>query len=603
MELSELSLPIASVEKIRNVAIIAHVDHGKTTLVDELLKQSGKQLNVERVMDSNVLEKERGITILSKYTSLLWKEIKINLLDTPGHGDFGGEVERIVNMVDGVVLLVDATEGVMPQTKYVLSKALKAGLQVIVVLNKMDRIEKIQCEEVENEIFDLFLSLGATDNQMDYPTLYASAKNGWALKNRTDPPMDMSPLFDAILSYIPPPSISVDPRFSMLVSTMESDSFVGRILTGRVTSGTCKLGSPLHALDLEGKVVEEAKVFKILARNGLERFPLEIAKAGDIVGISGFSRATVTHTLCDPTITNPVKTHPIDPPVISIVFSVNNSPLAGREGKQCTFPTIKRRLEKEMESNVSLVIKQVAGREAMEVFGRGEMQLGILIENMRREGFEFSVFPPQVVFKQGEDGRKLEPLEEVTVDVNTEYSGTVIQKLALRKAELLEMKEFQGKSRLIFHCTSRSLMGFRSELMTDTRGSAIFNHVFHSYVPYQGKLEVYKKGALISMADGIATAYALVSLEPRGILFIGPGAKVYAGMVIGECTREENLEVNPTKTKHVSNVRSVMKDDAIRLQPARIMSLEEAISYVRDDECLEITPENIRLRKIKAKGK
>lgn len=585
-------------QKIRNVAIIAHVDHGKTTMVDELLKQSGtvKTLTQERVMDSNQLEKERGITILAKHTSFRWKDTKVNLVDTPGHGDFGGEVERILSMVDGVILLVDAAEGPMAQTKFVLNKALNAKLKPIVVLNKMDRIDKIRPDDVETEIFDLFDALGATPEQMDYPTLYASAREGWVISNKGDKKDSMAPIFDTILSYVPAPQVDPEGKFSMLVTAIEPDDYLGRIVSGKIRSGTVKNGAKLHTLSQTGEVVEESRVLKIVARNGLEREILEEAVAGDIVGLAGYAQATVTSTVCDPTVTTPIYSTPIDPPVISITMTVNNSPLAGKEGSQCTFPTLRRRLEKEVESNVSLVVRMETDREALEICGRGEMQLGILMENLRREGYEFAISPPKVIFKT-EGHEKLEPMEEVTIDVEEQYTGSLIEKLANRHGNLLEMKPVGDKMRLIFHCPSRGLVGFRSELITMTRGTAVFNHLFHSYVPYMGAMEGYRRGCLVSRNEGLTTSYALEQLEDRGTLFVGPGTKVYAGMIIGENAKEGDIDCNPVKTKQLSNMRTTSKEEFSRLTPPRTFSLEEAISYCKSDEILEITPKSIRMRK------
>jgi len=588
-----------STPAIRNVAIIAHVDHGKTTMVDELLKQSGSvdKLTSERVMDSNALEKERGITILAKATSFKWKDTKINLVDTPGHGDFGGEVERILSMVDGVVLLVDATEGPMAQTKFVLSKALKSQLKPIVVLNKMDRIDKVRVDEVETEIYELFDALEATPAQMNYPTLYSSARDGWAIRKRDEERVNMHPLFDTILSYVPPPPVSNESRFSMLVTSIEPDEYLGRIVSGRIYSGGIKNGVKLHAMNRDGKTLEESKVLKIVARNGLQRVILEEAQAGDIVGLAGFSQASVTSTICDLGITQPLKSTPIDPPVLSITMTVNNSPLAGKEGTQCTFPTLKRRLDREVESNVSLQVKNSENREALEICGRGEMQLGILLENLRREGFEFAISPPKVITSTGANGERLEPLEEVTIDVDEQYMGSLIEKMATRHGNFIDTKDVGAKKRLIFQAPSRGLVGFRNELITMTRGSAVYNHLFHSYVPYMGPMEAYKRGCLISRAEGVTTAYSLEQLEERGTLFVGPGTKVYAGMIIGECSREGDIDCNPVKTKQLSNVRTVQKDEFSRLTPPKTFSLEEAISYVKSDELLEITPKSIRLRK------
>eukprot|EP01113_Clastostelium_recurvatum_P036999 TRINITY_DN5366_c0_g1_i1.p1 TRINITY_DN5366_c0_g1~~TRINITY_DN5366_c0_g1_i1.p1 ORF type:complete len:699 (-),score=235.40 TRINITY_DN5366_c0_g1_i1:59-2155(-) len=584
--------------KYRNVAIIAHVDHGKTSLVDQLLKQSGsiKLESSERVMDSNQLEKERGITILAKCTSLQWGDHQLNIVDTPGHGDFGGEVERVLGMVDGVVLLVDATEGPMAQTKFVLSKALKAGLKPVVVLNKMDR-NTIRSDEVENEIFDLFAALEASDAQLDYPTLYASAREGWAIRGKTDERKGMNALFDTIISYVPPPTIVPGRPFTMLATTLESDPFLGRIVTGKVYSGTVKAGMPLKVLDREGKMVEEGKVIKVLGRRGMDKVVLEEGTAGDIVGIAGFGKSFVTNSLVAPDITEAIPAQPIDPPVLAMTFSVNTSPLAGKEGSQITSTKLKARLYKELESNVSMTVEPARGQgEAFEVKGRGELQMGILIENMRREGFEMSVSQPRVVFKK-EDRELMEPIEEVTIDVDQEFSGGVMQKMMKRKADIIDMKQSAGKSRLVFRCPSRGLIGFRAELINDTRGTAVLNHLFSGYEPYKGQMEGLSKGAIVSLESGLATAYALETLQDRGVLFITPQTKVYQGMVIGEHSRDNDIDVNPAKSKALSNVRTVMKDDFIKLNAPRLISLETAIAAVKEDELIEVTPLSIRLRK------
>lgn len=603
------------VDKIRNIAIIAHVDHGKTTMVDALLRQSGalKSGVSERVMDSNVLEKERGITILAKNTSFSWKEYKINLVDTPGHGDFGGEVERVLSMVDSVILLVDSVEGVMTQTKFVLSKALKAKLKPIVVLNKMDRKDRVRVDEVENELFDLFCTLEANENQMSYPTLYASAREGWTIKKREDPRVDMSPLFESIIEAAPAPSIMKDsPEFRMLVTNIEPDPHLGRIVTGKILSGSIKPNMRLKVLNREGKQLEEGRVLKLISRVGMDKIHVDSADPGDIIGIAGFNLATVTCTLCDPSIQTAVSSVPIDPPVISITMSVNTSPIAGKEGTQCTFPQLKRRIDRELESNVAISIRENDKKESIDIYGRGEMQLGILLENMRREGYEFSISPPKVLYKFDKESpsidsdsdeaakspKKLEPLEELTIDVDDEYSGIILEKLASRMGEMIDMKQTNGKTRITFLCPSRTIIGLRGELMTETRGSAVMNKIFHSYVPFKGKLETYTKGALISVADGVTTNYALMGLEARGTLFVGPGEKVYQGMIIGEHNKEGDLGVNPVKTKHVSNVRAVSKEETVKLSPKRAFSLEEAITFIKDDELLEITPQNIRFRKV-----
>ncbi|PRP85603.1 hypothetical protein PROFUN_06392 [Planoprotostelium fungivorum] len=590
-------------KKMRNVAIIAHVDHGKTTLVDELLKQSGQSLDDERAMDSNDLEKERGITIMAKNTAMYYKDYKINLVDTPGHGDFGGEVERMMGLVDGVVLLVDAAEGVMTQTKFVLGKALKAGLKPIVVLNKMDRTERVRTAEVEEELFELFLSLGAEESQMDYPVLYASGRSGWAVNKPDDPRENLNPLFEAIVTHVPPMKLPEEKRFTMSVTLIDSDPYLGRIVTGRISSGMIKTGASIKCINLEGGLIETGKVTKLMMRRGMEKHIVEEGHIGDIVSIAGLASSNVTHTICEPSITTAVQSLkylgqsiPLDPPVLSMGFSVNNSPLAGTEGtKQTTFANLKRRLQKEVETNVSISLK-MGESEIVEVCGRGELQLGILIENLRREGMEFAVYPPQVMMKN-HNGRQMEPMEEVIIDVEDEYSGFVIERMNQRKAEFVDQKQVGGKSRVIFKVISRALLGFRAELMQQTKGTAVFNHTFSEYVEYTGKLETTRKGALVSNALGTATGYALEALEARGVLFIKPGMKVYPGMIIGENSKSENLEVNPTKAKQLSNVRTTQKEDTTRLVPPKEIILEEAISTIRADESLEITPQTIRLRK------
>eukprot|EP01112_Ceratiomyxa_fruticulosa_P016825 TRINITY_DN5135_c0_g1_i1.p1 TRINITY_DN5135_c0_g1~~TRINITY_DN5135_c0_g1_i1.p1 ORF type:complete len:692 (-),score=163.23 TRINITY_DN5135_c0_g1_i1:51-2126(-) len=591
-------------QKIRNVAIIAHVDHGKTSLVDQLLRQSGsiKENSNERVMDSNQLEKERGITILAKCTSIRWKDFQLNIVDTPGHGDFGGEVERVLGMVDGVVLVVDATEGPMAQTKFVLSKALQAGLKPLVVLNKMDR-NTIRVDEVENEIFELFANLEANDSQLSYPTLYASARHGWAVRNKDDEKNSITPLLDAIVEYVSPPKVteptSSDPNvgFSMLVTTLETDPFFGRIVTGKIYGGTARVGLPLKVIDREGNLIEDGKVFKVIARRGTDRIILDEGQAGDIIGLAGFNKAFVTHTLCSPEITQPIPSQPIDPPVLAMTFSVNTSPFAGTDGQSVTSTKLRSRLFKELENNVSMTVNPSPdGGESFEVKGRGELQMGILLENMRREGFEVSVSQPKVVMKK-EDDQTLEPVEEVTIDVDLEYSGLIIEKMMKRKADMVDMKQSGGKCRLVFYCPSRGLLGFRSELTNDTRGTAVLNHLFHKYQPYKGQMEGLSKGAIISMEDGVATGYALESIQERGVLYIQPGAKIYKGMIIGEHSRDNDIDVNPVKTKHLSNVRTTQKEEFTRLNAPKILSLEDAIACVKDDELIEVTPKSIRIRK------
>ena len=589
-------------KEIRNVAIIAHVDHGKTTLVDALLKQSGifrdNQVVTECVMDSGDLERERGITILAKCTSVEHGDIRINIVDTPGHADFGGEVERILSMVDGAILLVDSAEGPLPQTKFVLGKALKRGLRPIVVINKIDRSDA-RPDEVLNEIFDLFVMLGADEKQLDFPVLYASGRQGWAVKDLAkDERKDIMPLFDEIIAHVPAPDCSPDGDFSMLVSTLEMDNFVGRILTGRIQSGSLKVNSTIKALDMKGNVIEQARVSKIMAFRGLKRTGIEEAFAGDIVTISGFTKATVADTLCDLSVTEPIPSTPIDPPTLAMTFAVNDSPLAGREGTKITSRLIADRLHKEAEGNVALTISNTDRMDAFQVAGRGELQLGILIETMRREGFELSISRPRVLFHEGENGEKLEPIEEVVIDVDEAYSGVVVEKMSLRKAELTEMRPSGGgKNRLVFLAPSRGLIGYHSEFLTDTCGTGVMNRLFHGYAPYKGAIEGRRNGVLISTDDGKAVPYALWKIEERGILFIPPGVPVYTGMIIGEYAKGGDLEVNPVKEKHLTNIRAAGKDDNVLLSPPRKMSLEEAISYIADDELVEVTPESIRLRK------
>ena len=594
------------VMKIRNIAIIAHVDHGKTTLVDNMLKQSGtfreNERVAERVMDSGDIERERGITISAKPTSIQWNDYKINIVDTPGHADFGGEVERILSMVDGVVLLVDAAEGPLPQTKFVLSKALKLGLRPIVCINKIDRSDA-RPDEVLTETFDLFDKLGATDSQLDFPYLYACGRDGWAVRNLDDEHKDLTPLFQLIIDHVPAPDCNgtrcqIDAPFSMLATTLEADPYVGRILTGKIESGTVRVGQTVKAINMNGELVENAKITKIIEHRGIEKVSLESASAGDIVVVAGFSHATVADTLCAPDVTEPIPAMPIDPPTLTMTFFVNTSPLAGRSGKKLTSRMIGERLFKEAETNIALRVTQSANNESFEVSGRGELQLGILIETMRREGFELSVSRPRVVMHDGENGEKLEPIEEVVIDVDDEFSGVVIEKMTKRKATITEMKSSGGgKTRIVFSAPSRGLIGYLSEFRTDTRGTGIMNRVFSGYEPYRGAISQYRPGVLVSMESGLTTTYALHNLEPRGVLFVGPQTEVYSGMIIGEHSKENDLEVNPVKGKELTNVRSVTADEKLFLAPPRKMSLEEALSYIQDDELVEVTPATIRLRK------
>jgi GTP-binding protein len=586
---------------IRNIAIIAHVDHGKTTLVDKLLAQSGafreNQRVAERVMDSNELERERGITILAKCTSVVWKGIRINVVDTPGHADFGGEVERILNMVDGVIVLVDAAEGPMPQTKFVVSKALKIGLRPIVAVNKVDKNEA-RPQEVVNEVFDLFAALDATDDQLDFPILYGSAKQGW-MAPRPEGPKDrgMAPLFDLVLRHVSVPPVETGP-FRMLGTILEADPYLGRIITGRVTSGSVRSNQTIKVLGRDGGLIEQGRISKILAFRGIERQGIEVGEAGDIVALAGLTKGTVADTFCALEASEPLPAQPIDPPTVAMSFLVNDSPLAGTEGDKVTSRVIRDRLLREAEGNVALRVKEALGKDAMEVAGRGELQLAILIEQMRREGFELSVSRPKVVLRNAEGRGLLEPIEEVTIDVDEEHSGIVVQKMSERKAEMVEMRPSGGgRLRLVFHAPTRGLIGYQGELLTDTRGTAVINRIFHSYAPFRGDIARRRNGVLIANEAGEAVAYALWNLEDRGPMMIEPGWKVYQGMIVGEHTRDNDLEVNVLKGKKLTNIRTHAKDEAVRLTPPIRMTLEKALAYIQDDELVEVTPQSIRLRK------
>ena len=587
---------------LRNIAIIAHVDHGKTTLVDELLKQSGafrdNQRVAERVMDSNEIEKERGITILAKATSVVWNDVRINIVDTPGHADFGGEVERILSMVDGAIVLVDAAEGPMPQTKFVVGKALKVGLRPIVAVNKIDRPDA-RSDEVVNEVFDLFAALDATDEQLDFPILYGSGRDGW-LAAEPDKPADASlaPLFDLVVEHVPAPSVAEGP-FRMIGTILEANPFLGRIITGRIFSGSVKPNQAIKVMDRHGKTLEQGRVSKILAFRGLERQAVEEGNAGDIVAIAGLTKGTVADTFSAPEVTEPLEAQPIDPPTVTMSFIVNDSPLAGTEGDKVTSRVIRDRLLKEAEGNVALKIEESEDKDAFQVSGRGELQLAVLIETMRREGFELAVSRPRVVLKKDENGTMLEPVEEVVIDVDEEHSGVVVQKMSERKAEMVELRPSGGdRVRMVFHAPTRGLIGYQSELLTDTRGTAIMNRLFHDYQPYKGEIAGRVNGVLLSNEAGEAVAYALFNLEDRGPMVIDAGEKVYAGMIIGIHTRENDLEVNVLKGKKLTNMRAAGKDEAVRLTPPIRMTLERALSWIQDDELVEVTPKSIRLRKL-----
>ncbi|HKX11313.1 MAG TPA: translational GTPase TypA [Stellaceae bacterium] len=587
---------------IRNIAIIAHVDHGKTTLVDQLLRQSGafraNQQVAERALDSNDLERERGITILAKCTSVLWHDVRINIVDTPGHADFGGEVERILSMVDGCLVLVDAAEGPMPQTKFVVSKALARGLKPIVVINKVDRPDA-RAHEVLNEVFDLFAILGASDEQLDFPALYASGRAGWAAEAPEGPRETLTPLFELILRHVAPPRADREKPFALLATILERDPYLGRVLTGRIERGVARVNMPLKALGHDGRLIEEARLTKLLAFRGLERQPIEEAEAGDIVAIAGLTDTTVADTICAPEVEVPLSANPIDPPTLAMTFSVNDSPLAGREGSKVTSRLIVDRLKREAEGNVAIRIKESEEKDAVEVAGRGELQLGVLIETMRREGFELAISRPRVLFRsEPGTGQRLEPIEEVVIDVDEEFSGIVVDKISRRKGELREMRPSGGgKQRLIFLAPTRGLIGYQGEFLTDTRGTGIMSRLFHGYAPYKGPVEGRRTGVLISTADGAAVAYALWNLEDRGPMFVTPGTQVYEGMVVGQHTRDNDLEVNPIKGKQLTNIRTTAKDEAVRLTPPIQMTLEQAIAYIADDELVEVTPKSVRLRK------
>ncbi len=593
---------IKKMTDIRNIAIIAHVDHGKTTLIDAMLSQSGtfraNQQVEARVMDSNALEKERGITILAKCTSITWQDHKINVIDTPGHADFGGEVERVLSMADSCLLLVDSSEGPMPQTKFVLSKALALGLRPIVIINKVDR-QDARVDEVLNEIFDLFVSLNANEQQLDFPVLYAVGRDGWCVRDlEKDERKDLTPLFNLILEHVEPPKFDTNAPFSMLATLLESSPYFGRMLTGRIMSGTAKSLMNFKAINLNGELVEQGRLTKLHTFRGVDKIPVDEAVAGDIVSIAGLEKASVADTICDMSINTPIKSTPINPPTMAITIGVNDSPLAGQEGSKVTSRMIRDRLFAEAESNVAIKVKESDSKDAYEVGGRGELQLGVLIENMRREGFELSVSRPRVLFKKGPNDSILEPVEEVVVDVDDAFSGVVVEKLSSRKGEMIEMKPSGGgKTRLVFYVPSRGLIGYQSEFLTDTKGTGVLNRLFHDYIPYKGEYQDRKNGALISNDAGESVAYALWNLQDRGVIFIKPQQKVYMGMIIGENAKAGDLEVNVLRGKQLTNIRAAGADEAIRLIPPRLMILEEMITYISDDELVEVTPKSLRLRK------
>ena len=588
-------------QELRNIAIIAHVDHGKTTLIDSIMRQSGmfrdNQTVDERVMDSGDLEKERGITILAKPTSITWNDVRINIIDTPGHADFGGEVERVLGMADGVILLTDAAEGPMPQTKFVLGKALAQGLRPIVIINKIDRGDA-RPEEVVNEVFDLFVALDANEQQLDFPILYASGRDGWCVRELDDARDNLHPLMDVILDHVPAPDVEIDAPFAMLATLLDSDPYLGRCLVGRVFQGRACVNDTVRGLNLDSQVVETGRLTKLLRFEGTARVPVDKVTAGDIVCIAGLTKSSVSDTICVPAVTEPLRSTPIDPPTMSVNITVNDSPLAGREGKKVTSTVIRERLLAEAETNVAITFTESANRDAFEIGGRGELQLGVLIETMRREGFEMTVSRPRVLYKKADEGTRLEPIEEVTIDVDEDYASAVVDSLNRRKGEMVDMRSAgAGKTRLLFLAPSRGLIGYQSRFLTQTRGTGVLNRIFHSYAPHKGPIESRRNGALISTDAGMAVAYALFNLQDRGQMFVGPQTAVYQGMIVGEHSRDNDLEINVLKGKQLTNVRASGSDDAVKLVPPRRMSLEEMMAYINEDELLEVTPSNLRLRK------
>ena len=584
-------------ENLRNVAIIAHVDHGKTTLVDALLRQShvfrDNEKVAERVMDSNDLERERGITILSKNTAVMHDGIKINIVDTPGHADFGGEVERVLNMVDGVLLLVDAFEGPMPQTKYVLRKALEQGLKPIVVVNKIDRPDQ-RVKDVEDEVLELFMELEANDEQLDFPVVYASARSGVAKTNWDDEAVDMQPLFETLIKEIPAPEGDADGPLQFMTTTLDYDNFIGKIAVGRIVRGKMKAGQ--QVVIMNGEETRKGRIGKLYTYNGLQRVETEEAMMGDIIAFAGIEDINIGETVADPENPEALPMLTIDEPTLSMMFSVNNSPFAGREGDFVTSRHLRDRLFREIETNVAMKVEETESADQFKVSGRGELHLAVLIETMRREGYELQVGKPRVIFKEI-NGQLCEPLENLTIDVPQEFMGTVMESLGVRKGDLVNMVETAGYIRMEFVVPARGLIGFRAQFLTATKGNGIMNHVFHGYAPYKGEIPGRTRGALVAFETGETTPYGLNSVQDRGVLFLGPNVEVYAGQVIGENARELDMDVNPCKKKHVTNMRSSSSDEAVRLTPPRILSLEQALEWINDDELVEVTPENIRIRK------
>ena len=589
-------------QELRNIAIIAHVDHGKTTLIDSIMKQSGtfrdNQHVDERVMDSGDLEKERGITILAKPTSVQWKDVRINIIDTPGHADFGGEVERVLDMADGVILLTDAAEGPMPQTKFVLGKALKQGLRPMVIINKIDRSDS-RAEEVVDEVFDLFVALDANEEQLDFPILYASGRDGWCVEDLEDERVNLHPLLDRILTHVNCPDVDVQEPFAMLATLLDSDPYLGRCLIGRVIQGVTNVNASVRAINLDGDTVETGRLTKLLRFEGTQRVPVNEVSAGDIICVAGLTKASVSDTIGTPDITEPLSSTPIDPPTMSVTITVNDSPLAGREGKKVTSTVIRERLIAEAETNVAITFAESGSKDAFEIGGRGELQLGVLIEQMRREGFEMTVSRPRVLFQTDEAGNRIEPMEEVTIDVDDEFSSAVVDSMNRRKGEMLDMRAAgAGKTRIVFLAPSRGLIGYQSRFLTQTRGTGVLNRIFHSYAPYRGDVEGRRNGALISTDSGVAVAYALFNLQDRGLMFVNPQTPVYQGMIVGEHNRNNDLEINVLKGKQLTNVRASGSDEAVKLVPAKQMSLEQMMAYINEDELVEVTPQSLRLRKM-----
>lgn len=589
-------------QELRNIAIIAHVDHGKTTLIDSIMKQSGtfrdNQHVDERVMDSGDLEKERGITILAKPTSVQWKDVRINIIDTPGHADFGGEVERVLDMADGVILLTDAAEGPMPQTKFVLGKALKQGLRPMVIINKIDRSDS-RAEDVVDEVFDLFVALDANEEQLDFPILYASGRDGWCVEDLEDERVNLHPLLNRILTHVDCPDVDAQKPFAMLATLLDSDPYLGRCLIGRVIQGATNVNASVRAINLDGDTVETGRLTKLLRFEGTQRVPVNEVSAGDIICVAGLTKASVSDTIGTPDITEPLSSTPIDPPTMSVTITVNDSPLAGREGKKVTSTVIRERLLAEAETNVAITFAESASKDAFEIGGRGELQLGVLIEQMRREGFEMTVSRPRVLFQTNEAGNRIEPMEEVTIDVDDEFSSTVVDSMNRRKGEMLDMRAAgAGKTRIVFLAPSRGLIGYQSRFLTQTRGTGVLNRIFHSYAPYRGDVEGRRNGALISTDSGVAVAYALFNLQDRGLMFVNPQTPVYQGMIVGEHNRNNDLEINVLKGKQLTNVRASGSDEAVKLVPAKQMSLEQMMAYINEDELVEVTPQSLRLRKM-----